>query len=125
MKKDKEALIIFARNSVKGSVKTRLAKDVGEEKAFGIYEKLLETNYSNTKDLKCKKFIFYSDFPGNGFFDKSYEIKIQSEGDLGMRMSKAFDEILGAGFDKVILIGTDCPGLNAEIILKAFKSLEG
>ena len=34
-------LMIFAKNRVEGKVKTRLAKDVGDEKALEIYNILL------------------------------------------------------------------------------------
>jgi len=124
LKKNKEALVIFAKNPVKGKVKTRLAKDIGEQKALEVYKKLLQLNYLNTKDLNCKKFIYYSEFADKDLFDISYEIKIQSDGDLGIKMRNAFTEIFNSGYDKAILIGTDCPGLKMDIIRQAFDSLD-
>lgn len=47
----------------------------------------------------------------------------QSGGDLGARMSAAFQTSFDLGIDKVAIIGTDCPKLKAEIIAKAFDEL--
>lgn len=124
MNQNKDALIIFAKNPVVGKVKTRLAAEIGDEKAFEVYNKLLRLTYINTKDIDCKKFIFYTGFADKQLFDSSYEIKIQSEGDLGIKMKNAFKEIFKSGYDNILLVGTDCPGLNSNIILRAFGSLD-
>jgi len=48
----------------------------------------------------------------------------QSEGDLGRRMALAFKESFSAGMTGVVIIGTDCPDLNAQLMVKAFHAIE-
>ena len=57
----KNAIIIFVRNPVLGKVKTRLAKDIGSEKALQVYKKLLQHTHTITADLDCDKFVYYAD----------------------------------------------------------------
>ncbi len=121
---DKEALIIFAKNPVKGKVKTRLAKDVGDEEALNIYKILLKINFAFTKDLDCKKYIYFTDSFDNSIYDSRFENKVQADGDLGFKMKSAFNDAFNSKFSKVVIIGTDSPELNKEIISKAFRSLE-
>ena len=42
----KEALIVFVKNPKKGKVKTRLAADIGEEKALKVYCDLISFSKS-------------------------------------------------------------------------------
>jgi glycosyltransferase A (GT-A) superfamily protein (DUF2064 family) len=57
----KQALIIFARNPIRGKVKTRLAATMGEEKALSIYCTLLEHTVKITQQLLCDRYVFYAD----------------------------------------------------------------
>jgi hypothetical protein len=47
----------------------------------------------------------------------------QGEGDLGERMARSLFIAFRAGMERVVIIGTDCPGLNANLIAKAFHQL--
>jgi uncharacterized protein len=46
----------------------------------------------------------------------------QPDGDLGLRMHRAFEALCPAG--PVLLIGTDCPALNAEHLRRAAQALQ-
>jgi rSAM/selenodomain-associated transferase 1 len=48
----------------------------------------------------------------------------QGEGDLGERMASAFERSFAAGMTGVVIIGTDCPDLDTQIMAEAFKFLE-
>ena len=48
----------------------------------------------------------------------------QVSGDLGTRLLHAFQQAFASGKNRVIAVGIDCPQLNAEILLQAFKILE-
>lgn len=122
----KEALIIFVKNAELGKVKTRLAKDVGDEKALEIYLELLLHTKSVTADLPQDKYVFYSSFmPDNDLFTPGgYILKLQKGADLGERMSNAFEEILGLGYERVVIIGSDCLELEPIFLEKAFECLD-
>jgi uncharacterized protein len=48
----------------------------------------------------------------------------QGEGDLGSRMARSLLNAFESGAEKVIIIGTDCPGVNAQILATAFEQLQ-
>ena len=122
-KNSKEALIVFAKNPVHGNVKTRLAADIGDDKAFEIYLKLLYRTYANTKNLACDKFLFLSEKKDEDLFDENFIQYLQKGNDLGEKMKNAFCEILTLGYDRIIIIGTDCPELDGKILTVAFEKL--
>jgi rSAM/selenodomain-associated transferase 1 len=48
----------------------------------------------------------------------------QGAGDLGARMLRAFRERLAGEGSRAVIIGTDCPSLDAATIASAFAALE-
>ncbi len=119
-------LIIFAKNAELGKVKTRLAKDVGEENALEIYMALLQHTEQVTRPVLAQKKCYYSDFIANSdmFNDAHYEKSIQKGDDLGERMYNAAKASSGEWANKIIIIGSDCYELNSGIIEEAFKALD-
>ncbi|MCW3091541.1 MAG: glycosyltransferase [Ferruginibacter sp.] len=121
----KSGLIIFIRNPVSGKVKTRLAKTIGNEKALTVYNRLLTHTRQVTQYLSCDKFLYYSDTidENDNWQNELYQKKLQPDGDLGQRMSGAFTQLFEKGYDKLIIIGSDCLELDKSIINKAFEML--
>ncbi len=118
-------LIIFIKNPVLGKVKTRLANAIGPEKALEIYEHLLEHTRTVAAAANCVKHVFYSDKIDDDAWDETvFQKHVQAGQDLGERMANAFEAVFNLGATKVIIIGSDCPGITAEIIDTAFNSLE-
>lgn len=120
--------MVFMKNPVKGKVKTRLAKTVGDDKALEIYEMLLEYTESIAAPLKnCEKAIFYSDnIDANDLWKENNNCQkyIQDGNDLGERMKNAFDFAFKNKYEKVVIIGTDCHELKTEILESAFTFLD-
>ena len=122
--KSKNALIIFQKNMVPGKVKTRLAKTLGDAKALQIYTDLVRYTRTVTDELNCDHFIFYSDYvEQNDDWKKTYHKAVQGGKDLGERMKNAFETVLQKGYEKAVIIGTDCPMITAKIVNEAFKKL--
>ena len=119
-------LIIFTRNPELGKVKTRLAKDVGDQSALEIYEFLLKHTVSVTKDLELTKEVHYSEeIQHNDIWDEDIYIKKkQIEGGLGEKMEQAFLSGFKKGYKNIIIIGSDLYDLNREELEEAFKALE-
>jgi len=120
----KNALIIFVRNPVSGKVKTRLAAGIGDAKALQVYEHLLQHTQKIVKELPVTKFVYYADEINEDDLWDGFEKRKQLGDDLGERMRKAFEELFAAGFSKVVIIGSDCFELTADIINNAFGSLD-
>lgn len=122
----KSLLIIFTKNPKLGKVKTRLAESVGPEKALRVYQFLLDHTFQITRHFELDKIVFYSDFiPGNDIWKKSdFKQSIQTGTDLGEKMSNAFRSSFIKGYEKIVLIGSDCYELDESHIQNAFDQLE-
>lgn len=118
-------LIIFIRNPIAGRVKTRLAKTLGNEKALDIYNLLLTHTRSITKHLSCDKFLYYSDHAtANDVWENDiFHKRVQPAGELGVKMSGAFRELFEEGYDRLLIIGSDCIELDEATINSAFDIL--
>lgn len=119
------ALIIFVKNPVEGQVKTRLAKTISNSAAVAVYKQLLQHTFSITKNLAVDKFIFYGDYINDNdlWLNDLYKKQQQKGIDLGVRMKNACEFVLNLGYDKVIIIGSDCYELSQQILLDAFDEL--
>jgi uncharacterized protein len=122
----KKAIIIFVRNPELGKVKTRLAKQIGDELTLQVYTELLLHTRDTTCNLDCDKFVFYSEnIEDNDIWDADrFEKKLQEGDNLGDRMMLAFFELFQQGYSKVVIIGSDCPELTSFVIEDAFDKLD-
>ncbi|WP_034885980.1 TIGR04282 family arsenosugar biosynthesis glycosyltransferase [Gillisia sp. JM1] len=121
----KNLLLIFTRNPELGKVKTRLAKDVGDQTALNIYKFLLHHTVSITKDLPITKEVYYSEqIHENDIWDTSiYNKKQQAGQGLGERMEHAFETGFKNGYSNIIIIGSDMYDITSEEINQAFEKL--
>ena len=122
------ALVVFLKYPQPGLVKTRLGKDIGPESAALLYKELTELILRNTKAGDYQRFLFYT--PQN---KKSEILKwlggdpnlfLQKGNDLGQRLANAFKSVFSKGAKKVLVIGTDSPVIDSEIIQQAFRRLD-
>ncbi len=123
--KQQNILIIFAKNPVKGNVKTRLAATVGAEKAFEVYKELLAYTKATAQNTAADKIVYYSDkVELHDIWDERFLKAVQQGADLGERMTHAFQCMFQQGYTKAVIIGTDCPSLDGRIIADAYKQLD-
>jgi uncharacterized protein len=122
----RKAIIIFVRNPELGKVKTRLAKEIGDEKALQVYTGLLQHTHDIVIDLDCDRFVYYADYiNGHDLWENKYfEKRLQNGESLGNRMMAAFFELFHHGYSQVVIIGSDCPGLTSFVIEDAFDKLD-
>ncbi len=106
-----------------GTVKTRLAASVGDERAVSIYRQLAEHQIRQIppgwqcsvhfapQDAREEMHEWLADVvpPGSTFYP-------QCEGDLGARMRHAAMTEFHRGAGAVALLGGDCPGLLTPIL---------
>lgn len=120
----KNLIIVFAKNIVLGKVKTRLAKNVGDEAAFNVYKYLIDiTHKETTKINECDVHIYFSDVVSNTLWNNNEKF-VQKGTDLGERMFNAFKDSFDRGYTNIIGVGADLPDLNAEIMLKGLERLK-
>lgn len=122
----KQALIVFVKNNVLGKVKTRLAKDIGAEKASKVYQWLINYTKKQVREVEADVFVYYSDSVEveDEWLSKSVYKKIQQGTDLGQRMWQAFQEVFALGYERAAIIGTDCYGLETSLLQKGFRELQ-
>ena len=122
----KSLLLILTRNPELGKCKTRLATTVGDPAALAIYKFLLNHTVSVTKNLCVDKWVLYSEeiWEDDIWDNHIYQKKLQEGKDLGERMLNAFKEGFLAGFDQVIIIGSDMYHLAQKDLEKAFLQLK-
>jgi rSAM/selenodomain-associated transferase 1 len=122
----KKAIIIFVRNPELGKVKTRLAKDLGEEKALEVYIELLQHTHDVATKVDCDKFVYYADsINENDLWENDlFQKGLQAGEVLGDRMMLAFIELFQLEYSKLLIIGSDCPELTNFIIDDAFEMLD-
>jgi len=122
----KNLLLVFTRNPALGKVKTRLAKTVGNTTALEIYTFLLERTRDIAMKVAADKAVYYSvKIRKNDIWDATIFQKHQQVGeDLGIRMLHAFKNGFEAGYEKVLIIGSDLYDLTADTIANAFLALD-
>jgi len=120
-------LIVFAKNTASGIIKSRLANSVGREKARKIYIELSRRIKKTCSSLTCcaVEVHYYPAVQQSDIWNTSTFVKYRQLGDdLGQRMYHAIKNGLERGYKKTCLIGTDIYGLTAENIESAFNSLD-
>ena len=121
-------LIIFVKNQLKGKVKTRLAETVGDEQALRVYKKLTDYTYSVANAVDADRQVWYSDFIAkDDVWEKSQHVfskKLQQGHDLGERMHTSFRNAFNEGYQKTVIIGSDCAELSADLISDSYQQLE-
>lgn len=114
-----------------GQVKTRLARSVGAQKAMEIYQKLCDYTITESGYTGLSTWFYFSDYVDDTYLkglnvdrgstmDRSL---VQSGTDLGTRMYRSFQKVLGE-HDGALIIGTDCPYLDRASIKEALYILE-
>ncbi len=119
-------LLIFAKHPVPNQVKTRLAAGIGHEKALQVYEALLAHTLATVLPIDADKHVFYgNEVPENDIWSEAgFNRDLQDGADLGDRMAHAFAFAFRKGYEKVVVIGTDCPEITPEILTHAFRQLD-
>lgn len=119
-------MLIFTRNPELGKCKTRLASTIGDKPALEIYKFLLEHTAKITEALDVTKEVHYSEeiWENDVWNNAIYSKKVQMGIDLGERMLNAFKNGFKAGFEKIIIIGSDMFDLSQSDLDVAYSQLE-
>jgi len=141
----KKRLIIFTRYPVPGKTKTRMIPALGEQGAADLHSRMTEYTLLNLLILCCDQSLeiaiyysggdralmqtwldpvissFWVNHPHLTINPISYHAQVGE--DLGERMQRAFADSFNHKIEKMIIIGTDCPDLNQNIIEEAFLAL--
>jgi uncharacterized protein len=122
------ALVVFVKAPVPGAVKTRLQMPLSASQAARVYEAFVRDTVASARLCgEATVSIAYEPHPKHpdlAWLEDAPAWFRQSEGDLGARLSAAFERAFRAGASKVVVIGSDCPDLEPDVLRRAFASLD-
>lgn len=116
----------MARHWAVGPVKTRLAASIGQDRAREVYRDMVESLWGGLAHPLLERHLWVTPENQKGSCEQwlqgATHTFLQPEGDLGARMFAAFEQAEKCPWAAVI--GTDCPALDAQVILKAGAALD-
>jgi rSAM/selenodomain-associated transferase 1 len=125
-----------------GKVKTRLAKALGDIPALAVHLELVKCVYKNlSENARSDYQLWLNKKPKGDVRNKcSEDIKaglalqqlieaesidyyLQQQGDLGAKMAGTLAQLL-LEYSKVIIVGSDCPGVNTKTLDQVMDALD-
>jgi len=122
-------LIVFTRYPSPGEVKTRLIGTLGRIGAASLHQQMTQHILERVRDLAALGIAVEVHFAGGTktlmarMFSNDCSFYRQKGAGLGERMLYSFSRSFDRGATRVVLIGTDCPGITRGTILTAFDLL--
>ena len=120
-------LVFFLRFPEEGKVKTRLAESIGNKHATELYRCFIEDMAETIKNIDTEIIINFTpkekEEEMRQLIGCNFLLLPQIGYDLGRKMMNAFYDAFKMGYEKVILIGSDIPDIDEEIIETAFEKL--
>ncbi|HEX7241227.1 MAG TPA: TIGR04282 family arsenosugar biosynthesis glycosyltransferase [Longimicrobiaceae bacterium] len=122
------ALLVFVRAPEAGRVKTRLAAQVGDDAALRVYVRLAEHALAEARASGADVRVHYTPADAGeavrSWLGPAADYLPQAEGGLGERLRRAFEEAFTAGYGRVVVVGSDLPGLSAGALRRAMGLLD-
>ena len=122
-------LILFGRAPVPGSVKTRLARVLAPEGAARLYRAFLEDAARVYAGSEWTAVLYADPDPDEtslaAIFGEPWRREAQGPGDLGSRLTSAFEAERSRGASAVLAVGSDHPALPRRSLGELFEAVEG
>lgn len=114
--------MVFLKAPRRGTVKTRLGRNIGFDKALRIYRTLAETQVDRIPPSIAGQ-INYAPRGAlpemRAWLGNKLDYCVQAGGGLGDRLSHAFAAAFRCGHAPVMAIGADCPELDGDCLERA------
>ncbi len=118
--------VLFVRAPRRGTVKTRLARSLGEDNALEAYRALLTVTCRALRELNHVELRVT---PDDGLHEleswcaPGWTLAPQGTGSLGERLATTVVDHFQNGATSVVIIGSDCPDITAQDIRNAHNAL--
>lgn len=124
-----ENILLFTKYPIAGKSKTRLIPILGPQGAAKLQHQMAYSIVVNLKRFsEHHRSLLEIHYEGGSaelmqeWLGSSLTFKKQIQGDLGQRMALAIADHLGE-HQSIVLIGSDCPEIDATILENAFSAL--
>lgn len=120
-------LVVFTRYPEAGRVKTRLIPALGERGSEMLHRKMVELTLAQARAFGGEVEVHFSGGSHQlmrSWLGKQLQYRKQKGTTLGDRLYNAVAEAFAENNSKVVVIGTDCPGLTTGHIERAFNLLD-
>ena len=118
----------MAKEPVPGRVKTRLCPPLSPREAADLYGAFLADTLSLVAGTGVKGFIACEPDGAGAFFRDRAPSGMacipQGPGDLGARLARISKQLFSSGFEQVLIVASDVPGMDPEHLSLAFASLD-
>jgi rSAM/selenodomain-associated transferase 2/rSAM/selenodomain-associated transferase 1 len=126
-----ERLILFTRYPEPGKTKTRLISVLGSRGAAELQKQMTEHILMRTDRLvRNRQVDMEVSYEGGSrrlmeeWLGNHISYRSQGFGDLGNRMAQAFSHAFNKGKTRVVIVGSDCPGITETTVRTAFDLLD-
>jgi rSAM/selenodomain-associated transferase 1 len=126
-----EEIIIFSRYPQPGLTKTRLIPELGADGAANIQRTMTEQIVQTARQLVHDRQILISLYHDGGSHQQMEQwlghdllYHEQTGVDLGQKMMFAFEDAWCRGLRRTVLIGSDCPDIDCQLITDALVALQ-
>lgn len=131
MRRSARVLGIFVKAPIPGRVKTRLAQDIGPSGAAEVYWRLGRHVVRSTAGSGYRTTVWFTPAGAaslvrqwlRGVAGRHVTLRPQVGASLGARLVTAFAGEFAAGARRVVIIGSDCPGVDGRLVRAAFAAL--
>jgi len=115
------ALAVFLKAPRLGTVKTRLAAEIGERQALRLYRVLAHRTLAEVRAAGLEATVWFTPTDAaiemRRWLGEGWDLRPQASGDLGTRLAAAAHAVPpGRGW---LAIGADCPRLDAALLREA------
>ena len=104
-------IILFAKAPIPGRVKTRLQPPLSPAEAAALHEGFVYDLIHRLQSFPQASLELHTDIPTDAWASTGVAQRLQSEGDLPLKMFHALDQALRRGHDRAMIAGTDAPTL--------------
>jgi len=124
----RECLIVFSRYPEPGKTKTRTIPALGAEGAAELQRQMTEHTLAQVEKMQGNRAVEVHFSGGDrqqmaAWLGGDRVYRQQHPGNLGERLTAAFQGAFAARMTGVIAIGIDCPDLSAALLDEAFTAL--
>lgn len=126
-----DVIVIFAKPPIPGKTKSRLAADRGEQFAADLSAAMLTDLTAEARRVSDADLILYH-APGSellefGGLTTDFDRCVEQRGnDLGERLYNCFEDLIqGQGYERVIIVGSDCITHSRASLADAMAALRG